>query len=72
VIFHILKASHAFEHSDPLSSSTGSHSQLVSDSVCITSSFSLLAFLLSVSLCVVTSALPLLLGIYLELATILD
>ena len=42
--------SYAFEDSDPLKSSPGSHSQSVSCSVVITSSCSLLAFLLSVSL----------------------
>ena len=39
-----------FRHSDPFKSSPGSHSLLVRDSVCITSSCSLLAFPLSVSL----------------------
>jgi len=45
-----LITSRAFEHSDPFKCSPGSHSQLVSCSVNITSSFSLLAFLLLDSL----------------------
>ena len=44
-----LKNSWAFEHSIPLKGSPGSNSQLVSNSVGITSSCSLLAFLLLVS-----------------------
>jgi len=50
LIFHIYKTSWAFEHSDSFSGSSGSHSQLVSCSVGITSSCSLLAFPLTVSL----------------------
>jgi len=39
LIVHILKTSQAFELSDPLKSSPGSHSQSVSNSVAITRSF---------------------------------
>ena len=46
----IWKTSQAFEHSNPLKSSPGSHSQLVSDSVGITRNFLLLVFLILVSL----------------------
>ena len=45
-----LKTSQGLQHSNPLNSSTGSHSLFVSDSVGITSSCSLLAFPLLVSL----------------------
>ena len=50
LIFHIYETSWAFKHSDPFSGSPGSHSQVVSCSVGITSSCSLLAFPFSVSL----------------------
>ena len=45
-----LKTCRTFEHSNPLKSAPGSHSQSVSSSVSITSICLLLAFLLSVSL----------------------
>ena len=59
-----LKTSQAFEHSNPLKNSLGSHSQLVGGSVDIMSSCSLLAFPLF--------RWPLLLGICLERVTVLD
>jgi len=60
----------AFEHFNPLKSSPGSHSQSI---VGIMSSCSLLAFLAFHYPHIVASAMwPLLLGIYLNLVTVLD
>ena len=68
----ISKTSQTFKHSDPLKNSLGSHSQLGSGYVGITSIRSLPGVSTLDQSCMIASTLPPLLSIYLELVSVLD